>query len=565
MNLEEFLVSKKIVSAEEISKLKKLQREKEPGLRLDQLLLREGYVEESTLLESFSKIFGLPYSESLSPGNMEDSVLEALPSSLAKTYNFLPLKKENGCLTLATSNPLDLPPISELNDLTGCRIKLQLAPNREILRNLERLYQIGESSTEEVIKEMEEEIPTFSIEEEESLLDLAHKPPVIKLVNLVIFQALKRRASDIHVDPSVKALRIRYRIDGVLHDILKPSKSYHPAIVSRIKVMAGLNIAERRLPQDGRFKIRLEDQEVDIRVSIIPVANGERVVLRLLDRGNLLDLEGLGLNSQMHEILNDLIHLPHGIVLVTGPTGSGKTTTLYACLSRINSPEKNIITVEDPIEYQLEGVAQIQVKPEINLTFANGLRSILRHDPDIIMIGEMRDAETAEIAVRASLTGHLVFSTLHTNDTAGAITRLLDLGVEPYLLTSSVRAIIAQRLVRRICPYCKIEYKIGKELEKKELEKLGLDPKHLPKKLFKGKGCSHCLDTGYLDRVGTFEILPVQEKIERMIMDRIPSGSIKREAIKEGMVTLRSDGIDKATKGVTTLAEVLRVTQEIGE
>jgi len=357
-----------------------------------------------------------------------------------------------------------------------------------------------------------------------------------------------------------------------LYDALTPPKSYHAAIVSRIKVMASLNIAERRLPQDGRFDIKSGEKEIDIRVSVIPVAGGERVVLRLLDRADLINLEELGLDREMHAIVDNLIHLSNGIVLVTGPTGSGKTTTLYAALSRINSPDKNIITVEDPIEYQLPGIAQIQVKPEINLTFANGLRSILRHDPDIIMVGEIRDLDTADIAVRASLTGHLVFSTLHTNDTAGAITRLIDIGVEPYLLTSSVRAIIAQRLVRKICPYCKTEYRLDKEAPARqglaggddiiELEKLGIKIEELPKKLYRGKGCSHCHE-GYSGRIGIFEILLIKEEIEKMIMEKKPSRTIKNEAKKKGMRTLREDGIKKVLAGITTLSEVLSETQEI--
>ena len=524
----------------------------------------KGYINETNLLKFLSKILSLTFIPQISLSSIDESTLKTLPLKLLKNYKILPIEKNRDILTIATSDPLNLLSTGELASITGHKIKLVLAPEKEILNNLDRLYKPESDSAEEVMREMEEGVSVFSREEKaEDLLDLANKAPVIKLVNLMIFQAIEKRASDIHVEPLPGKLRIRYRIDGVLYDMLTPPKSYHAAIVSRIKVMASLNIAERRLPQDGRFDIKSGEKEIDIRVSVIPVAGGERVVLRLLDRASLISLEQLGLNKEIYAIVDDLIHLSNGIILVTGPTGSGKTTTLYAALSRINSPDKNIITVEDPIEYQLPGIAQIQVKPEINLTFANGLRSILRHDPDIIMVGEMRDLDTVEIAVRASLTGHLVFSTLHTNDTAGAITRLIDIGVEPYLLASSVRAIIAQRLVRTICPRCKTEYSLDKEPDDMmKLEKLGIKIEEFPKKLYRGKGCSYCHE-GYSGRIGIFEILLIREEIEKMIMDRRPSRIIKNEAKKKGMRTLREDGIKKVFDGITTLSEILSETQEI--
>ncbi len=560
-DISQLLLKENIVNEEDLKKFLKLSKERNE--RLDKVLVNEGHVSEENLLKFLGKVLSIPFLPKLSLDKTEESVLKSIPLKILKSYKLVPVEREQNVLTIATSDPFDLPSTGELASITGYKIKLVLAPEKEILGNLDKLYRPESGSTEDVMKEMKEDLAEFTRDEKtEDLLDLANKAPVIKLVNLMIFQAIENRASDIHIEPLPSKLRIRYRVDGILYDALTPPKTYHAAIVSRIKVMASLNIAERRLPQDGRFDIKSGDKEIDIRVSVIPIAGGERVVLRLLDRGNLIDLGELGFDEKMYETVDDLIHLSNGIILVTGPTGSGKTTTLYAALSRINSPDKNIVTVEDPIEYQLPGVAQIQVKPEINLTFANGLRSILRHDPDIIMVGEMRDLDTVDIAIRASLTGHLVFSTIHTNDTAGAITRLIDMGVEPYLLTSSVRAIIAQRLIRKICPHCKTEYKLELEEEILEFEKLGIKREELPKKLFKGKGCSYCHE-GYSGRIAIFEILLMQEEIEKMIIERKTSRAIRNAAKKLGMRTLRSDGIRKVYEGITTLSEVLSETQEI--
>ena len=562
-NISQLLLKENLVNEDDLNKFLKLSKERNE--RLDKVLLKEGHITEETLLQFLSKILSIPFTAKLSIDKIEESVLKSIPLKILKNYKLLPVEKNQDTLTLATSDPLNLPSTGELVSITGYKIKLVLACEKEIFGNLDKLYRPQSGSTEDVMKEMKEDLSAFTRDEKaEDLLDLANKAPVIKFVNLVIFQAIEKRASDIHIEPLPGKMRIRYRIDGILYDALTPPKSYHSAIVSRVKVMASLNIAERRLPQDGRFDIKSGEKEVDIRVSVIPVAGGERVVLRLLDRGSLFDLEELGFDKQMFEIVDGLIRLSNGIILVTGPTGSGKTTTLYAALSRINSPDKNIVTIEDPIEYQLPGIAQIQVKPEINLTFANGLRSILRHDPDIIMVGEMRDLDTVDIAVRASLTGHLVFSTIHTNDTAGAITRLIDIGVEPYLLTSSVRAIIAQRLIRKICSHCKTEYNLEQKDEIMEFEKLGIKKEELPKKLFKGKGCTYCHE-GYSGRIAIFEILLIKEEIEKMIMEKKTSRAIRNEAKKHGMRTLRGDGIKKVYEGVTTLSEVLSETQEIME
>lgn len=398
------------------------------------------------------------------------------------------------------------------------------------------------------------------LEETEDLLDVSDEAPVIKLVNLILFQAVKERASDIHIEPFQKELIVRYRIDGILYQRLSPPKRYQSAIVSRLKVMAKLDIAEKRLPQDGRIPIKIADKDIDIRVSIIPTTFGERVVLRLLDKSSiLLGLEEIGLSPAQLHTVDDLIHRSNGILFVTGPTGSGKTTTLYAALSRINSPDKNIITIEDPVEYQLWGIGQIQVNPKIGLTFAQGLRSVLRHDPDVILVGEVRDTETAEIAIQAALTGHLVFSTLHTNDAASAATRLLDMGVEPFLVASVVRAIVAQRLVRVICPECKEGYPPNGEA----LREIGISSFQLEGGVvYRGRGCPACSETGYRGRSGIYEMLIVSDAIRHLIMEKADSTSICRQAVEEGMKTLREDGAQKVIAGLTTLEEVVRVTQE---
>ncbi len=556
-SLKDYFLKAGILKEEEWRRAEELQKKK--GLRIDRVLLEEGMVDEYTLLKAYSQVLNLPLQENVEIKKLDPAILKVLPLHLLKNYHLLPINISDGEITLATSDPLSLTFLHEIPSLTGKETQLVLMPEEEIRKGLEHLSHPDERTTEEVFGIMEEERETVEEGREkiEDLLDMAHKAPVIKLVNLILYQALEKRATDIHIEPQEKKLRVRYRIDGLLYDVLSPPLHYAQAIISRIKVMASLNIAERRLPQDGRFKIRRGKEEVDVRVSIIPVTWGERVVLRLLNRANLLDLAELGLSKENYRVMEKLIHLPYGIILVTGPTGSGKTTTLYAALSRINSPEKNIITIEDPVEYQLPGIAQIQVKPSIGLTFSKGLRSVLRHDPDVLMVGEMRDRETAEIAIRASLTGHLVFSTLHTNDAASAITRLLDIGIEPYLVASSVRAIIAQRLVRKICPYCKKEVL----LEGKEWMNLG--DSHPPTKVWRGEGCDKCLNTGYLGRTGIYEILLLDSEIRKMITEKVEAHIIKRRAVEKGMKTLRMDGLDKVREGITTLEEVMRVTQEV--
>ncbi len=404
------------------------------------------------------------------------------------------------------------------------------------------------------ISDLAQEIPTGHDLQD----DAANEPPIIKLVNLIFSIAIQDRASDIHIQPLEHEVRVRFRIDGLLYDIYKLPKRTQNAVTSRIKVMSGLDVAEKRLPQDGRIKLRITGREIDVRVSIIPSVYGEQAVMRLLDKGaTLISLEQIGM-STLRKTLVSLIERPQGVFLVTGPTGSGKTTTLYAALNHINTPEKNILTVEDPVEYVLQGIAQIQVNPKIHLDFARALRSFLRQDPDVIMVGEIRDEETAQIAIQAALTGHLVFSTLHTNDSASALTRLVDMGVEPYLLTSSITAILAQRLVRRICPHCVEPY----ESSEYERELLASYFKDAEKQLFKGKGCENCLSTGFSGRVGIFELLTLSPRIRQMVQDKASSEEIKAQSIKEGMITLREDGIRKVFDGLTTLSEIMRVTIE---
>jgi general secretion pathway protein E len=471
---------------------------------------------------------------------------------------------EDGILTVATLDPLNFEPLDDLRLILGCQVvRLVLSSEGEVLQAINRFYEQSADTPEEMIQSLDTEISDRllqELEETQDLLDVSDEAPVIKLVNLILFQAVKERASDIHIEPFQKELKVRYRIDGILYQRLNPPKRYQSAIISRLKIMAKLDIAEKRLPQDGRIPIKIADKDIDIRVSIVPTTFGERVVLRLLDKSSVhFGVEEIGLSQDMLQNLEDLISRPNGMLLVTGPTGSGKTTTLYASLSRINTPDKNIITIEDPVEYQLWGIGQIQVNPKIGLTFAHGLRSVLRHDPDVILVGEIRDAETAEIAIQSALTGHLVFSTLHTNDAASSVTRLVDMGIEPFLVASVIRAILAQRLIRVICPECKEGY----IPEAEALREIGIVPSQLERNMvYQGKGCPACSETGYRGRTGIYEMLIVSEAIRHLIMKKADSTTICQKAIEEGMKTLREDGAQKVMAGITTLEEVVRVTRE---
>jgi general secretion pathway protein E len=521
------------------------------------ILNQQGSSQEETV-QKLSTQFGLPY---LSIQKYPDNPYrcDRLSYKFLRQNKVFPIIVKDNVLTIAVADPRDVATLDAIRLATGYQLEICLGMERDILESLEKFYGTGTDTMEEIIEDIEStDLDAVSEEEDiDQLRDMASEAPVIRLVNLFITRAIESRVSDIHIEPFERDLKVRYRIDGILHDAESPPRRLKPAITSRIKIMSKLNIAERRLPQDGRLKLRVAGKEIDFRVSTIPTLFGESIVMRLLNRESLvLDLEELGFPRKTLATFESLIKRPYGMILVTGPTGSGKTTTLYGALDKINSPDKKIITVEDPVEYQLHGVNQIQVKSQIGLTFASGLRSIVRQDPDIILIGEIRDAETAEIAIQSALTGHLVFSTLHTNDAPGAITRLLEMGVEDYLLASSLIGVLAQRLVRVICPSCKEPLPI-QETIKEGVEEL---PEQTP--IYQGKGCENCAYTGYLGRSGIFEILPISDEIKTLILKRADAGTIRDLALKQGMTTLRDDGWRKVRDGITTVAEILRVTQE---
>jgi general secretion pathway protein E len=479
-----------------------------------------------------------------------------------RRYRCLPLAVAGGRLRVALADPTDAATLEAIQAWTGMAVDPVVGEEAEIAEATERLYGNGSTTVQKIIEDMgggDIEIVAGPAEEDaDHLRDMASEAPVIRLVNLLITRAVEAGASDIHFEPFEERLIVRNRVDGVLHEVESPPKRLQAAIISRIKLMAKMNIAERRLPQDGRIRVRVAERGIDIRVSTVPTVFGESLVLRLLDRSHvLLDLETLGFAGADFERFERLIARPYGMILVTGPTGSGKTTTLYAVLDRLNSPEKKIITIEDPVEYQITGINQIQVHPKIGLTFAGGLRSIVRQDPDVILVGEIRDRETAEIAVQSALTGHLVFSTVHTNDAAGAVTRLEDMGVEGFLIASAVVGIMAQRLVRRVCPDCAVPAPPDPAL----LLSLGADPSHAGD-YRAGAGCESCNQTGFRGRVGIFELLPVTDDIRGLILSRASAGAIREAAVCAGMRTMRRDGLDKAAQGRTTPAEILRVTQE---
>lgn len=539
-----------------------IQREK--GGRLGEILIQKKVITEQDLTKALSIQFGIPFWDSIPVEQMDLSFVNKIQIQVLKKFRIVPvLLNEKAFIVM--SDPGSLPIADDIKNLLNLNgAEYVLSPHSVIQSAINYAYDTVETSAEEVIQDMvEEDSETLitAIDEIGDILDDTSDAPVIKFVNLLLTQAVKAKASDIHIEPYQNKLKIRYRIDGVLYDMHTPPKYIQARLVSRIKIMAKMNIAEKRLPQDGRIEVKIGDRHIDIRVSTIPTAFGERVVMRLLDKAAvLLRLTELGMDPNLLSIFDRLIRSAHGIILVTGPTGSGKTTTLYAALSTINRPDINIITLEDPIEYQMDGIGQIQVNPKINLTFANGLRSIVRQDPDVILVGEIRDLETAEIAIQAALTGHLVFSTLHTNDSASTITRLIDMGIEPFLVSSSVLAILAQRLVRTVCPVCRSPYKPTREL----LAQLGLNEVETSNLvIYKAVGCPECLNTGYRGRTGIFELLILNDEIRSLILRTSDSNQIKKLAIQHGLVTLALDGARKVLQGITTVEEVLRVTQAL--
>ena len=552
---EDFSVPDDVVTAA-------LQEQQTMGKRLGEILIGQGALDEEILLKALATQRELSFRQLLTVQSTVDELLKQIPIGFAKEALFCPLERHAGRILIAVNDPGDLALQNDMTALSGETVEVCLAPKEEILRAINRSYekQIGE--TEDVIDEIEGNADSLQLVgnlEPEDLLDTADEAPIIRFVNSLLTQGLKNRASDIHIEPFERFLLVRYRVDGILHEVLRPPLKAHAGIVSRIKIMAQLNIAEKRIPQDGRFRVRIAGSDIDIRVSTLPTAHGERVVMRLLDKASgTIELEGLGLTDRLLGQVYGMINKSHGVLLVTGPTGSGKTTTLYSILSHLDRCEKNIITVEDPIEYQLEGVGQIQVNSKVNLTFANGLRSILRQDPDVIMVGEIRDRETAEIVVQSALTGHMVFSTLHTNDAAGSLTRLVEMGIEPFLTASSVVGVIAQRLLRRICSHCKEAYRPLPEIVKH------FDRDEIPDGavFYRGRGCEHCMGGGYRGRIGIYELLPLDDAVRGLLMNNRDAASIRNQAIANGMVPLRQAGLNKALRGATSLDEVIRVTQE---
>ncbi|HUU60634.1 MAG TPA: ATPase, T2SS/T4P/T4SS family [Phycisphaerae bacterium] len=552
MSIVEALLEKGLITPENLSEAMELRRTE--GVRLDRALVRLGHLKEEDLLAEMGEQLSIPILD-LSTVEIDVEALRLLPPKLVYRKNLCPVSRENGKLTVATSDPFDLYAFDEIRLLTNLEVLPALAPEDEIRKLIKAHYGVGGNTLEEMMSTDDLEVVNDIAEESENILEMAQEASVIKLVNEVFLEAMNERASDIHIEPYENDLSIRYRIDGVLHEAGLPAqiRRFQAAIISRIKIMAHLNIAEKRLPQDGRINLKIGTRQVDVRVSVIPMLFGEGVVMRLLDRSKVLfTLPELGMAADTFATFRELIARPHGIILVTGPTGSGKTTTLYAALQEIVSPQVKVLTVEDPVEYHLDGVNQIPVAPKIGMTFARGLRSILRHDPDAVMIGEIRDLETAEAAIQASLTGHMVLSTLHTNDACSAATRLLDMGIEPFLVTSTLDAAMAQRLVRTICLDCKEAYE--PDLDRLPPD-LGLKPGEA---LYRGAGCRKCRGSGYYGRTGLFEMMVTSSTIRERIMARSPTGEVLDAARSEGLRLLREDGWLKVRAGITTSDEVIR-------
>jgi type IV pilus assembly protein PilB len=555
----DILVNQGLITSQQLKETLKLQKEGNKK-RIGEILVEIGAISREELYEVLQYVYESEYVD-LSNYVIDPEVISLISEKAALRFKLIPISKNNDELIIAMANPLDVYAIDFVRDHTKIKeIKSLLATEEDVLNAITNYYELGEY--DDIIKKLGTEIVFKEEEEEEDskkLEAISKEAPIIQLVNMLIVQGVKDRASDIHIEPNEKGLLIRFRIDGMLHDIRTLPNTIKSAVISRIKILAKMDIAERRLPQDGRFQVKFGTREVDLRVSTIPTVFGEKVVLRLLDKSKgLIKLEQLGFIPGQLEEFKSIISKSYGIILLTGPTGSGKTTTLYAALNKVNSKDKNIITVEDPVEYKLDRVNQIQIKPKINLTFANTLRSMLRQDPDVIMIGEIRDTETAQIAVQAALTGHLVFSTLHTNDAVSALTRLIDMDIETFLISSSVIAVIAQRLVRVICEKCKEEY----TPEKNVLNGLNIKDNSNDDgkvKLYRGTGCSFCKNTGYYGRTSIYELIVLDEEIRSLIISKTSSNVIKDAAIKKGMKTLKNSGLEKAMQGITTIEEVLRV------
>ena len=549
-----------LFSDAQIGSLLAEKRAKEGGSITD-IVVSEGHAAEHAFLEALATALKLRFIP-LAGLTIESALLEALPTKLVFQYNVIPVGIENGVLIVATNDPFNTDLIDTLRLASGKRVRMALSTSADIAKASKKFYGVGADTVEKLIEDDRIEVSVDDSSLKADLSELDQEASIVKFVNQVIWEAFNERATDIHLEPMEDLLRIRYRVDGVLHQTPLPHQlnRFQAAIISRIKVMANMDIAEKRLPQDGRIGLRIQGEDIDIRVSTMPTVYGESVSLRLLMKGkSLIGLSELGMCDDDVSVIKQLIHKPNGIILVTGPTGSGKSTSLYSYLQEINALNVRILTVEDPIEYEMAGVNQVQLREDIGLTFATALRTFLRQDPDIIMVGEIRDFETAEIAIRASLTGHLVFSTLHTNDASGAVTRLLDMNVEPFLVASAVRAIVAQRLVRTICESCKQPTKVDRLV----LKDAGFPMDRLTDyRLPEGSGCDKCRGTGFRGRTGIYEILRITERLEPLIIARAATSRIKQESLAQGMRTLRDDGWDKVARGITTVTEVLRASEE---
>ena len=549
----------------------------EEGGRIGEILVKRNYVTEEQMLHALASQLDLPMVTEIKPEECESELALLVPINFARQHRLMPIRRVGRGVEVAVADPLDVHALDDVRRVLGAEILPLVAPSAKIVEAINKVYARQEGGVD--LGESGDGDMDGQAEELTDILDLTDEAPIIRWVNSLMFNAVKERASDIHIEPREKELIVRYRVDGNLMEVKRANRNYINSILSRVKIMAGLNIAEKRLPQDGRIRRKIAGKDIDMRVATAPGVNGERITIRLLDRSSVLhDLADIGFGEDHLTVIDDLIHRPHGIVLVTGPTGSGKTTTLYACLAKINTPDLNILTVEDPVEYQLEGITQVPINSKIDLTFASVLRSYLRHDPDVIMVGEIRDGETAAMAIQASLTGHLVFSTVHTNDSAGAITRLVDMGIEPFLVASSLVGLLAQRLVRRLCPECRVLYRPTVE----ELHKVSIDPpgffdgsmrvppirsKYTPPPkgmLYQARdgGCPRCSKSGYLGRMGIYELLLMDNDIRQLALKNTDSNTIKQTAIAKGMRTLRDDGAAKVLCGITTIEEVMMVTAE---
>ena len=565
--IEDILLEKKLVSREDLEKAKEVQRVS--GDSLGNLLVRMGVISQPDMTRAYAQQWDIPYV------NLEDlklniEVIKTIPQSLAQRHKVIATSREDKELTVAMVNPLNVFAIDDLRLVTGLKIKPVFATEDQIVRTITEYYGIKMSMSQimeeeelaSVTADVDLEVLQVAAGEDDlalgELKKLVEEAPVVRLVNVIIARAVQDKASDIHVEPERRELRVRYRIDGILHDVMAPPKGIQPLLISRLKIMAGMDIAERRVPQDGRIQLVVEGREFDFRVSTYPTIFGEKVVMRILDKsGGLIGLNRLGFQSETQAMLEELVDNPYGILLSTGPTGSGKTTTLYSVLNKLNTIEKNIITIEDPIEYQMDGVNQIQINEKAGLRFDNGLRHLLRQDPDIIMVGEIRDFETAEIAVKAALTGHLVLSTLHTNDAPGTISRLLNMGIEPFLVAASVILIASQRLTRKVCTECKEEEKVPVPA----LVSLGFSEEEaMAMKCYKGKGCPACNGSGYKGRIALYEVMPLKDELKELILEGASADELKKTAIRLGMKTLRTSGLTKIKEGITSIEEVMRVT-----